>query len=153
MGRSSRYEEALPDLEAALGWAEAKGVPLVVVGSSYSAALATLLAADHPELAGALLFSPGEYLEDAGAVTRAARRISVPLFVTSAREPDELADARRLVTAAPSQDKVLYVPQAGGVQGASALTAANPQGADGLWRAVEAFLARVAPGTSARRAS
>ena len=148
VGESATYDEALPDLRAALAWAEAKGAPLVVVGSSYSAALATLLAADHPELAGLMLFSPGEYLADGQAVGRAAARVRVPLFVTSAREPDEVADARKVVAAAPAATKVLYVPRTAGAHGVSALTAKrDPAGAGDLWTAVERFLAQVAPGT------
>ena len=44
--REVSYDAALPDLEAALAWAkaEARGAPVVVWGSSYSAALVFLLA-------------------------------------------------------------------------------------------------------------
>ena len=47
LGREAGYDEALPDLEAALAWAkaDAKGAPVVVWGSSYSAALVFVLAA------------------------------------------------------------------------------------------------------------
>lgn len=148
LGGSTSYDEAQRDLEAAVRWAEAKGAPVLLLGSSYSAALATRVAADHPELAGLLLFSPGEYLSDGGAVIAAARRLRVPLFVTSAREADEVADARAIVAAAPIDDKVLFLPASGGAHGASSLRAdANPSSAAAIWVAVDRFLARVAPGT------
>lgn len=149
LGKSATYDEARADLEAAVRWAEAKGRPVILLGSSYSAALATLVAADHPKLAGLLVFSPGEYLADGGSVMAAAGRLRVPVFATSAREADELADARALIAAAPVATKVLSVPRTAGVHGASALTAeANPDGAAELWNAMNGFLDRVAPGTA-----
>lgn len=148
LGRSATFDEAQADIEAAVLWAEAKGRPVLLLGSSYSSALATKVAADHPELAGLLLFSPGEYLTDGGSVLAAARRLRVPLFVTSAGELDELADARAIVAAAPVADKVLLRPDGSAVHGASTLTAElNPAGADGVWNAMNGFLDRVAPGT------
>jgi dienelactone hydrolase len=63
LGRKATYEEALADLEAALAWAKANasGAPVVVWGSSYSAALVFLLAARHPgDVNGVVAFSPGE---------------------------------------------------------------------------------------------
>lgn len=148
LGESQPYEAARQDIEAAIDWAEGQKLPVLALGSSYSAAVATLAAADHGELQGLLLFSPGEYLEDGSAVTTAARRLTMPLFVTSAREPEEVADARAIVAAAPSEDKVFYLPPDGGAHGASALRSdRNPKSAGGVWNAMNAFLARVAPGT------
>lgn len=149
LGKSQSYDAARQDIEAAIDWAEGQKLPVLLLGSSYSAAVATLVAADHPELTGVLLFSPGEYLEDRSAVMAAAGRLSMPLFVTSARDADEVADARALVAAAPTREKVLFLPTVGGAHGASSLRAdTNSKGADGVWTAMNAFLARVAPGTS-----
>lgn len=151
LGASTSFDAAQPDVEAAVRWAQAQGRPVILLGSSYSAALATRVAADHPELAGLLLFSPGEYLADGKAVTAAARRLRVPLFVTSSRAAEEVADARSIVAAAPVANKVLHVPNTPGVHGASSLTAElNPSGADGVWDAMNGFLDRVAPGTARR---
>ena len=50
LGKSTGYDEALPDLEAALQWAKSSGEtgPIILWGSSYSAALVFLVAASHP---------------------------------------------------------------------------------------------------------
>ena len=50
LGKSTGYDEALPDLEAALQWAKSSGETgsIILWGSSYSAALVFLLAASHP---------------------------------------------------------------------------------------------------------
>ena len=153
LGRSGSYEAAQADVEAAVRWAEshAHGRPVLLLGSSYSAALAVRVAADHPELAGVLLFSPGEYLEDGRAVATAARRLRVPLFATSAGGAEEVADARAVVAAAPVALKVLHAPTGAGVHGASSLTAAlNPDGAAGVWNAMNGYLDQVVPGTARR---
>ena len=151
LGRSASYDAAQADVEAAVRWAEARGGPVILLGSSYSAALATRVAAGHPELAALLLFSPGEYLQDGHAVMASAHRLRVPLFATSSRAPEEMADARSIVASAPAAIKVLFVPTTGGVHGASSLTAElNPDGAAGVWTALDGFLDRVASGTSRR---
>src|SRR6516162_4757401 len=68
LGKSTDYGEALLDLEAALGWAKSSGETgsILVWGSSYSAALVFLLAAEHrADIKALLAFSPGEYLHGA----------------------------------------------------------------------------------------
>src|SRR6516164_1591408 len=75
LGRSTGYDEALPDLEAALQWAKSSGQigPIIVWGSSYSAALVFSLAANHQrEIKAILVFSPGEYLHGSSTVRKAA---------------------------------------------------------------------------------
>jgi alpha-beta hydrolase superfamily lysophospholipase len=144
LGKSTGYTAALPDLEAALAFAtdEANKRPVIIVGSSYSAALVFLLAAKSPgAVAGIVAFSPGEYL-GAVSVKAAAAQVSVPVFVTSAASGGEISAAKSILAASPSATKVQYVPTAG-VHGASTLREdANPKGAAANWAAVEAFLAR-----------
>ena len=60
------YTDAYPDLEAALTYAEQElqAKQIIVWGSSYSASLALILAAQHPdEISAVLAFSPGEYFK------------------------------------------------------------------------------------------
>ena len=136
------YVAALPDLEAALAWGRTKGEPVIVWGSSYSAALVFLLAAKHPgEVAALLAFSPGEYLTDKQAVKRAAASLKIPLFVTSAPDREEVDAARSILSAAKGDGNQQYVPEAG-VHGSSTLIAAkNPDGAARNRTAAMAFLA------------
>jgi alpha-beta hydrolase superfamily lysophospholipase len=81
LGKSTDYGEALLDLEAALQWAKSTGQTesILVWGSSYSAALAFLLAAEHQdEIKAILAFSPGEYLRGSSTVRKAAAQVSIP---------------------------------------------------------------------------
>lgn len=132
------YDEALLDLEAAVTWAAREGYKTVIVwGSSYSAALVFLLAADHPDVAGVLAFSPEEYLSDPQEVTVAAAQVAAPVFITSSRF--EADDAKAIFDAVAAADKVQFVPEGFGAHGSSALSSGDSAE---YWRAVEAFLAR-----------
>ncbi len=72
--------------------------------------------------------------------------MKAPLFVTSAKNGDEIAAAKALVAASPSSNKRQYVPKIGGVHGSSTLISArNAKGAEENWRAVTSFLGEVAP--------
>jgi alpha-beta hydrolase superfamily lysophospholipase len=144
LGQSAPYGEAERDLEAAFAWGRARNLPIILWGSSYSAALVFRVAARHGTMVKAVLaFSPGEYLDGPTAVRTAAARVAVPIFVTSARDPAEVAAARAVLAAAPARVKVQFTPLAG-IHGSSTLIPAkNPGGAAANWQAVSAFLARL----------
>ena len=148
LGKSTGYDEALPDLEAALQWAKSSGETgsIILWGSSYSAALVFLLAASHPREVNAILaFSPGEYLRGPSTVRKAAAQVSIPIFVTSAKDPKEIAVAKSIFDASPSVEKIRFVPQIAGVHGSSTLREdQNPDGTEENWVAVKQFLAKFA---------
>ena len=138
------YEEAMPDLEAALAYGVAHSPTHTVIlwGSSYSAALVFPLAAAHPqEVAAVLAFSPGEYFENKTKIRTAAAKVTAPLFVTSSPSAEEVGEAKAILGASPSKTKVQFVPKVG-VHGASILREdRDPKGASAAWSAVEKFLA------------
>ena len=146
LGHSTGYRAALPDLQAALAWARANDSgKIVVCGSSYSASLVFLLAANNPgKIAGLMAFSPGEYLGGPHIVRDAAAKLrDVAVFVSSASNRGEIAAARVLVQAVPGSAKTQLIPKRA-PHGASALRAdANPAGAAEVWAAVTRFLAAV----------
>jgi dienelactone hydrolase len=147
LGRKADYLEARPDLQAALDWARQQKLPIILWGSSYSSALIFPLAAQNPQGIIALLsFSPGEYFDsDKHMIAAAAAKLRVPVFVASTRE--ETGDADPIIAALPKTAGIVrYVPEHG-VHGSSTLIAKrNPAGAEANWRAVLAFLDRIAPG-------
>ena len=138
--RQASFLDARKDLEAALAWARSRGRPVILWGSSYSAALVFLVAAGHPEVKAIIAFSPGEYLGEPHLVQNAAARLHMPVYVTSASEPQEVAAARAIVSAVPAAARRQFVPDIG-VHGSSTLIAArDPRGAAANWRAVLDFL-------------
>lgn len=90
-------------------------------------------------------FSPGEYLDGRPPIAASATQVAVPVFVTSARNADEIADARGTLAAVRTAHETQLVPTSS-IHGSSTLIAArNPAGAAGHWAAVRAFLTRLAP--------
>lgn len=140
------YLSVLPDMAAALAWAKAKGPPIILWGSSYSASLVFLVAASAKnKVAGVVAFSPGEYFDDKGLVEQAAAKITVPVFVDQANTPEEIAEGKAIVSATKSTNRQQYIPKTG-IHGSSTLNASrNPGGAEENWQAVLGFLKRVAP--------
>lgn len=143
-GENDSHWDAMPDLEAALDWAGGQGLPIILWGGSYSSALVFPLAAANPDAVRAVIaFSPGEYLEDR-AVTTAAARLDMPVFVSSATTLNEVGYAQPVFDAVGSADKVYFLPTAGSVHGSLALIRAeNPEGYEEVWAAVLGFLHRV----------
>jgi dienelactone hydrolase len=144
LGKEGEFMDAKLDMEAALNWATDKKLPVVLWGSSYSAAFTYVLAADNPgKVTAALAFSGGDYL-DKGQVMKAVGKINIPLFATSPRS--EIAEMRPILERAPSADKTFFVAKTSGVHGSSILIPSeNPKGAEENWVAVLAFLDRVIP--------
>ncbi len=149
VGHNGEYLDVLKDMEAALAWARSSGNngKVLVWGSSYSAALVFVLAAEHhDEVAGVLGFSPGEYLDSPNAVHEAAAKVTVPIFVSSANDHDEIAAANSILAFAPAQKKTQFVPRVAGVHGSSTLREdKNRAGESENWRAAEEFLAGFEP--------
>lgn len=150
--RKADYLEAIPDLQAALGWARRQKLPIVLWGSSYSSSLIFPVAAGDPQGIEALLsFSPGEYFDsDKAMVRRAAAKVSVPVLVASTEA--EKSEADPIMAALPGNPLSVRLVPAKGVHGSSTLIASrNPGGAEANWKAVLGFLDRVA--NSRRRAA
>ncbi|MBY0611665.1 MAG: alpha/beta fold hydrolase [Beijerinckiaceae bacterium] len=137
------FLSAYKDMEAALTWAEmrAGNRPVVIWGSSYSASLVFVLAAQHPQSVKAVLaFSPGEYFGARSFVRDAAAKVKAPVFVSS-DSGGEAEEARVILAAVPGQAKTQYVPKSGSHGSSSLIESRNPRGAAENWRAVDTFLA------------
>jgi dienelactone hydrolase len=143
-GRGTDYLDAEQDLDAAIRYVRARYARGKVLGwgSSYSAALVLRLAGMRPGLLdGVLAFSPGEYFTDppggATYVREGARRVAVPVFITSARS--ERPDWRAIYGSIDKQFRRAYVPEREGRHGSSALWKST-DGQEGYWQAVRGFL-------------
>ncbi len=145
--RSYNFADAIPDLEAAIAYAgEQHSGQIAVWGSSYSAALVFVVAAKHPEVKALLAFSPGEYIEGY-SIESEARKLSIPVFVTSASDRSEIAAAKVLTDAVPNHLATQYIPKHG-IHGSSTLRAdEDPSGSDENWKHVKDFLDKALPKT------
>jgi len=139
------FAAVLPDIDAAIAYgAAAHAGPVVLWGSSYSAALVFVAAARRPDVAALLAFSPAEYIRGV-SVAAAASRLAIPVFVTSSPDPQEVASAKALADAVPDARAVRSVPEHG-LHGSSTLNAdLDGRGAAENWRPVRAFLEATFP--------
>nr|WP_255569001.1 alpha/beta hydrolase [Neoroseomonas alba] len=146
LGHATDFAAALPDLDIAFTWAAARPGrgPVLIWGSSYSAALVFLLAARRPGVAAMLAFSPGEYLQGV-SVRDAAARVTCPAFVTSSSDAPEIAAATQLVAALRGTPRRQYRPAIGQHGSQTLRSDRNPRGAAAGWEAVGAFLDEVTP--------
>lgn len=142
--KPTQYLDAVPDMLGSVRYSKkslAEG-PLLIWGSSYSAALALKLAGDYPDLIdGVLAFSPGEYFSSFGEskdfVKTSAQNIADPVFITSAR--NEKKSWWPIYESIDYENKVFYLPETSGNHGSRALWE-NYNDHKGYWEAVEEFL-------------
>ncbi|MFG0275463.1 MAG: alpha/beta hydrolase family protein [Phycisphaerales bacterium] len=143
--REDGYCWAYPDLVASLEWAMEQDCagPIIAWGSSYSAALALRLGAEHsPDLAGVLAFSPatGGPMGECSAL-RFIGEVERPVFLALPQHEFEMEQKQPLLAAAHDSEIAVHV-QPQGVHGASMLHPDRAAGAtDAMWREVDAFLA------------
>jgi len=120
--------------------------PNAVWGSSYSSALVFVVAARHPEVKALLAFSPAKYIQGY-SIEKAAAKLSIPVFITSAPDGGEISSGEALAKAVPDHRAVQYIPE-DGVHGSSTLrTDEDPRGASENWKHVMAFLDSAFPRT------
>ncbi|WP_170772155.1 CocE/NonD family hydrolase [Ruegeria lacuscaerulensis] len=141
-GGNVAYTEAIPDMQAASAWARknAGARHVGVLGSSYSAGLVLVLAAQDRKFADAVMaFSPGEYFGGKTYVTKRLGDLKDPVFLTSARNEAGQWKPFASKIAGPVTG---FQPDGRGRHGASALVSAD--GAE-YWAALTAFLATHLP--------
>jgi pimeloyl-ACP methyl ester carboxylesterase len=79
---------------------------VILWGSSYSASLVFLVAAEHPNSVRAVLaFSPGEYFDGPTTVRDRAAHVSAPIYVTSASDRGEI-EAARIILAGETEGPI-----------------------------------------------
>jgi alpha-beta hydrolase superfamily lysophospholipase len=144
LGKSTGYCEAYSDLEAAYSYVHAMRPqrPLVIVGSSYSAALVLRLAAVHPPmLAGVLAFSPasgGPLAECRGEDV--SDQIDVPVFIARPKQEMQYDSIKKQAERFRHQGHEVFVANPA-VHGASMLVKERVEAnVDATWSAVRLFL-------------
>lgn len=132
------YLDARPDVEAGIDYAYKlnKSKPIILLGSSYSAALSLLIAPNHKKLKSLIVFSPAEHLK-ATALAEAIASIDVPIFAASAKA--EVKDATEALRFIDNKLITQYKPTAEGFHGSKILWESVP-GYEKVWEAMSKFL-------------
>ncbi len=143
LGKAQDFAAAEPDILAGIAWAKAQNNgPVILWGSSYSAALALIAAGEQPDLVdGVIAISPGEYIQGQ-SVEQAASHIDVPVFIASAA--GEKGQWTALLEAVPNPRKYGFAPASGCRHGSSSFIPSQNDSAEQYWQAVEPFLAEYA---------
>lgn len=134
------YTDALPNIENWIDIAYKKNNrnPIILVGSSYSAALALLIGNRNPKVKAVIAFSPGEYLKGY-TLSDSIAGFSKPLFVTSSHK-EHLTTIDLLAQIGTPTPFVHFDPQEGeGKHGSRALWKENKNHQE-YWDALTNFL-------------
>ncbi len=137
-GLPTTYLDAKQDIEAAVDYVYAhnNNKPIVLVGSSYSASLSLLIAAQNDKIKSVAAFSPGEYFKGMH-IQELIKTTAKPMFVTASNS--ETSDLKRLVSKVDRNYLTHYMPKEKGIHGSRALWSST-SGTKGYWDAFETFL-------------
>ena len=139
-GLPTNFLDARQDIEVAIDYLYKvnDNKQLIIVGSSYSAALVLLIGKenDKDKVKAVASFSPGEYLKGVD-VTNAIANYNKKIFVTSSNK--EAEGVTKLVHKIASGYVTQYVPSEKGIHGSRALWKTT-EGSSGYWKSFKKFL-------------
>lgn len=132
------YLDAKQDIEAAIDYSYKKNSnkPIILLGSSYSASLALLIANETNKVKAVIAYSPGEYLKKIN-VSELIKNLDIPIYVTSARK--EITDVTELVKNINPKYITQFKPEIEGQHAARVLWP-TIDGNDIYWHSIIDFL-------------
>ena len=135
------YLDAKPDVEAAIDYAFQLNdkKPIILVGSSYSAALALLIATETQKVKAIMVFSPGEHLKGM-ELALLLKPMQIPIFATSAKR--EIEEVKAVLKYVKPKYLSHFQPELEGFHG-SKIIWESVKGHEKHWEAMEAFLESV----------
>lgn len=133
------YLDARPDIESGIDFAyQLNGnQPIILLGSSYSAALSLLIAKEATtKIKSLIVFSPGEHLKGVN-LAEEIKTIQIPIFATSAKK--EIEEAREVLRNVNSKLVVQFKPQEEGFHGSKILWE-SVKGYEKIWGELKKFM-------------
>lgn len=132
------YFSARVDLQAAINFvANRSKKPIILVGSSYSASLALIEAAENFKITAVVAFSPGDYFDGNVKIKEATSGLCIPILLLSTKL--EYARMKELLDHVSPKYLNYFRPSAGeGVHGSRALWEQNPNNQE-YWMALSQF--------------
>jgi dienelactone hydrolase len=133
-----RYIDARPDIEAAINYVASRTKqPIILVGSSYSAALSLVEATENFKVKAVIAFSPGEYFGDQLSIKDATQKLCVPVLALSSKL--EFEPMKNMLSHIPNKHLTLFSPSQGeGIHGSRSLWESNPNHQE-YWMAITQF--------------
>lgn len=137
------YLDAEQDIIASIEYVKSiSDKRIILFGSSYSASLVMKVGNHHPEVAGVIAFSPGEYFQPRLVLKTCLDNYDKPLYVTSTVK--EKPFVLELVADIPAELLDFFVPESGdGIHGSKALWEKQPQSEE-VWLSLMLFFKKLA---------
>ena len=138
-GKSYEFIDAKQDIIAAVDWAKSKyNKNVILLGSSYSASLVLMIAAERDDINKVLAFSPGEYLPGI-SVQGSISGIKEPVFLTSSKQ-ERIQTEKLFDVISNSAYKKQFVPKWGDGQHGARNLWSTMADQEEYWDAVKIFL-------------
>ena len=137
-GLPTGYLDAKPDIESAIDYAYKLNdkKQIILLGSSYSSALALLISANSDKLKSVIAFSPDEHLKKVN-LAKEIKNISIPIFATSAKK--EIKQVSEVLRFVDKKHITHYKPTVEGFHGSKTIWKVV-KGSENYWNAIEEFL-------------
>jgi len=135
------YLDAQQDVDAAIEYAYKlnKNKAIILLGSSYSAALSLRIAAKSNQLKALIVFSAGEHLKGISLASDIST-ISIPIFAASAKA--EIEETSAVLQKVDSNLITQFKPKEDGFHGSKILWE-SVKGYEELWTALEKYLENI----------
>lgn len=135
------YLASEKDVLAAIEFLDRKSQKkMVVMGSSFSAALALKVAMDDDRIAAVAAFTPGEYFGAQLNMEKYLKGMSKKMFVACATTEKKYVE--KVLSGVDKTKLTFFAPASGGDHGAKALTKANPEDSE-YWLQLFTFLQKL----------
>lgn len=140
--RPSKPIDASADIKAAIRYAERiSNLPVILLGSSYSASLCLLAAADIPTIKAVIALSPGEYFQPQMNVGDHLRGIEQQVFVSATQT--DYTYLQKMLSGIPADCLTLFKPEKNkGTRGTGALSGNSPASSE-YWFALMMFFKKI----------
>ncbi len=137
-GLATGYLDAKQDIEAAVDFLfeQHHKQSIIILGSSYSAALTLLIATNTDKIKAVVTFSPGEHLKGIN-LAEEIKSLDKPAFITSAKK--EIEEASQVVRFVNPSHINQFKPEVEGFHGSKTLWK-SVKGYGSYWEALEVFL-------------
>lgn len=141
LGLPTGYLDAKIDIESAIDKAYElnNNNKIIILGSSYSAALALLIGIHSKKLKAVLAFSPDEHLKKTN-LSEEIEKIKIPIFATSAKK--EIDRVEKVLRFVDRKYITHFKPEVEGFHGSKTLWE-SVKGYDTYWVALEDFLEKL----------
>lgn len=140
-GFSTDYISSRKDIEAAIKWVKQRSKePVILLGSSFSASLCLMVAAENDNVKAVIGFSPGEFFVPDISIKNEIKDLEKPVFIASSSRENPYVN--EMMSFVPSTNKTIFAPENGGEHGSKSLWKSNPNNNE-YWLALTMFFSKI----------